>query len=151
MKKDLEKYIGIPHVFNGRSFKGVDCIGLIWLFLKEEMCVTVPDQICFEAGIESTEEWRKRPDIKTLYKENIVRGAMELNALGIYDINEIKQGDVLIFGHEEDFYYIGIYVGEGQFLTTDERIKQTHIQKLSNGFRRKFIQAFRVEKSKDGN
>ena len=29
------KFIGIPFEWKGRSVKGTDCVGLVWLFLKE--------------------------------------------------------------------------------------------------------------------
>ena len=35
--KDLvkKKFLGIKYKLNGRNFKGTDCLGLVWLFLKE--------------------------------------------------------------------------------------------------------------------
>jgi len=43
MSFNFEKYIGIPFVEYGRSFKGVDCYGLVWLAFKEELGIELPD------------------------------------------------------------------------------------------------------------
>lgn len=38
----VNRYIGIPFLENGRSMKGIDCWGLVWLILKEEAGIEVP-------------------------------------------------------------------------------------------------------------
>ena len=40
---NLARYIGLPYVFKGESFEGVDCYGLCRLFFKEERKVELPD------------------------------------------------------------------------------------------------------------
>lgn len=39
----MEKYIGIPYVDKGRTFKGCDCFGLVKLFYRNELNIDVPD------------------------------------------------------------------------------------------------------------
>lgn len=39
---NLSRYIGIPFVPNGRSFSGVDCYGLVYLFMKNEFNTAIP-------------------------------------------------------------------------------------------------------------
>jgi cell wall-associated NlpC family hydrolase len=40
---DLTRYIGLPYVFKGESFKGVDCYGLCRLFYRFEFEEELPD------------------------------------------------------------------------------------------------------------
>lgn len=39
----LSKYIGIPFVDEGRTFKGCDCYGLVKLYFKNELNKTLPE------------------------------------------------------------------------------------------------------------
>jgi cell wall-associated NlpC family hydrolase len=39
---DINKYRGIPYVDKGRSFAGVNCWGLLYLFLKTEYNIEIP-------------------------------------------------------------------------------------------------------------
>lgn len=39
---NFDRYIGLPWVFGGRDFDGVDCWGLIWLFYKHEIGIDIP-------------------------------------------------------------------------------------------------------------
>lgn len=38
----LDKYVGVPFKSQGRSFKGVDCWGLVWILYQNELNVTLP-------------------------------------------------------------------------------------------------------------
>lgn len=39
----MMKYIGIPYRDKGRSFKGCDCYGLVMLWHKQELNISIPD------------------------------------------------------------------------------------------------------------
>ncbi len=39
---DLNSFIGIPYKFKGRDKAGIDCLGLVWLYLKESG-IFIPD------------------------------------------------------------------------------------------------------------
>lgn len=49
---NIEKYIGIPFKNGGRSLKGIDCYGLIWLIYKNELGIELPDfmDLCYTQG-----------------------------------------------------------------------------------------------------
>ncbi len=35
-KSNISKYVGVPYKLNGRDFDGTDCLGLVWLYLKDQ-------------------------------------------------------------------------------------------------------------------
>jgi len=41
--KNLNKYIGIPFLDEGRTFEGCDCYGLIKLYFKHELKIELPE------------------------------------------------------------------------------------------------------------
>lgn len=38
---NFNRFVGLPWQSGGRSFAGVDCYGLVWLFYREELGVTL--------------------------------------------------------------------------------------------------------------
>lgn len=38
---DFNRFVGLPWKTGGRSFDGVDCYGLVWLFFREERGLTL--------------------------------------------------------------------------------------------------------------
>lgn len=55
VNKVKDKLIGIPYRHNGRSFKGVDCLGLLYIFFRE-MGIELPS----DDGNFIEEDWYKR-------------------------------------------------------------------------------------------
>ncbi len=41
----MDKFIGIPFVSKGRSFRGCDCYGLVKLYYKEVLNIEIPETI----------------------------------------------------------------------------------------------------------
>lgn len=51
----IKKIIGVPWINRGKSFEGVDCYGLVWLYYKEVLDITLPAYEC--AGEYTNEEF----------------------------------------------------------------------------------------------
>lgn len=45
---NLNKYIGIPYLHQGRSLYGIDCYGIVWLIYKNEKNIILPDNLTYE-------------------------------------------------------------------------------------------------------
>lgn len=41
----MDRFIGIPFISNGRSFKGCDCYGLVKLYYKEVLNIEIPETV----------------------------------------------------------------------------------------------------------
>ena len=39
---NLDSFLGIPYKFKGRDRQGIDCLGLVWLYLREKG-IFIPD------------------------------------------------------------------------------------------------------------
>ncbi len=39
---DINSFIGIPYKFRGRDKNGIDCLGLVWLYLRQKR-IFIPD------------------------------------------------------------------------------------------------------------
>lgn len=58
----LREYIGIPYCLGGRSMKGVDCYGLVYLVLREVFNLDPPEYLTLkiqENGLQRAKAFRK--------------------------------------------------------------------------------------------
>ena len=98
---NIQRYIGIPYKPHGRTFHGVDCYGLLYLFYTHEFGIQIPkyshldydekkaDKVILKYGIE-TDEWKR--------------------------VERLKVGDVIMFNMLGHPRHIGIFVGETTML-----------------------------------
>ena len=86
--KDLKvkkKFIGIKYKLNGRDFKGTDCLGLIWLFLKDNG-IDIPES----DGLPISKDWwRHDPN-------RYINGLYKLGAENVF-VKEIERLDIILF------------------------------------------------------
>lgn len=101
--EDINKYIGIKHIFNGDTFHGCDCIGLCRLFYYEHGW-----KQGFTDGAEVTTDWQKR-DKGRLFKY-LKRNFKEVNT------DKLSFGDIVLFKINGD-YHLGIYLEYGRVLS----------------------------------
>lgn len=109
MKENYSKYIGIPFVFNGDTFDGADCAGLVSLFYKEH-------------GINIDYPKPKHKNWYEIDKFYMQRYLME-NFIMSRDINDIKPFDILYYlingeGH------LGVALEYGRVLMTYPKINE---------------------------
>lgn len=56
---DLNSFLGIPYKFKGRDRHGIDCLGLVWLYLKEKG-VFIPDDDGLPMFEEAQSDYQER-------------------------------------------------------------------------------------------
>ena len=99
---NIEKFIGIRHKFNGRSFDGADCIGLCHLFYTEHNYSQV-----WNDGKPITENWHNE-------KLRLLR-FLRKNFTPTDNINDLQYGDIVLFDIDGDVH-LGIYLRYGKIL-----------------------------------
>jgi probable lipoprotein NlpC len=102
---DTNKLIGIRWKFNGRDFNGVDCLGLLYLFFKENNWPeTFDDGKPIEEGWFHTEPYRMyRYFLKHFDKYE--------------DKSQLQYGDILLMNIQGESH-VGIYINYDKFIST---------------------------------
>lgn len=108
--------LGTPYIYGGRNPEGFDCSGLVqWAYSQEG--VTLP------------------------------RTARDQSQIGkaIFDIEEMRPGDIVAFRHPRRGYHTGIYIGEGKFIHSPRKKSHVKISSLNEKyFREIFLGARRI-------
>lgn len=100
----VEKYVGIPYTFNGRTMAGVDCYGLVWLVEKEIFNKELPVLAELDGDKDKAEVFSEaRPLIVATEVQNPVDGDV-----------------VLLFTHDVP-KHVGIYFDKGVLHATETR------------------------------
>lgn len=99
---DISRYIGIPYQLGGRSFDGIDCYGLVWLFYRDELGIEIP-------------RYEGNPDeIELAEISRLIAGSEEPEWREI-PRDQVQLGDVvrlkIMAAH-----HVGIYIPEGRIL-----------------------------------
>ncbi len=137
-KIDYIKYFRIPFKEKGRDFNGVDCYGLVFLFLKEEFGIVMPDYLELDYKI------------GTLGKDGkkyIERYEKDKPILSIY--NKVdpppKPFDILVFKNVAGIAtHIAIYIGNNKILHTI-RNRNPSITEYNNFWKNRLYGIFRIK------
>lgn len=112
----MNSYIGIPYLNRGRDREGVDCWGLVQLWHKEQLGVTVPDYLW---AYTSAEDFGS------------VANAINENKVNWLKVSEPEYGDVLVFRILGYPIHVGIKLNGDDFLHAF-RGTQSCVERLSS-------------------
>ncbi len=98
------KFIGVPFLWQGRTLVGTDCVGLVWMFLKDNGIVKEDTD-----GSEYDKDWEKN-DPQRLVKALVKVGRR------IDKQEDLQPFDVILFKINGVVNHVGVYIGYNKFL-----------------------------------
>jgi len=114
----FDKYIGIPFVDNGDDFNKCDCFGIVRLFYKEELNISIFKH-------EGNQHSIKRAVLEFLQESRI----------NWQVVQEPKLYDVIAMAHDPNhpkiIQHFGIYIGDGKMIHTLNKAS-SHIAKVDD-------------------
>lgn len=93
-EKFIAEWIGVPHVYNGRDKRGVDCYGLVWLYYRDVLGLMMPDWYCAD----SSKLWVMRFMDKEVRDRLVVIDKPEDNCIAVIKRNSISNHIGVIYG-----------------------------------------------------
>lgn len=117
--RDYSKYIGIPFKYGGRTYKELDCYGLVMLLYKDLHGIEIPDVISptFLKAIESLVSEEKQK----------------------WQPSELVEGAVIIFSIRGYGAHVGYYIGEDKFIHCWEGTNGVTIERISFSWKHRIL------------
>lgn len=131
----LDKYINLKYKHRGREFNGVDCYGLVWLVLKNEKQIILPEY-----------EYEQRWYLKG--RNYILEIKKDLTNWSDINIEGIKPFDIILFYNTPNkmiVNHMGIYIGEEKFLHIGEEFNSL-VDRLNNYWKNRIYAIVRYTK-----
>lgn len=117
----IKDFLNIQYMNRGRSFLGVDCYGLVYLYYKKVLGIKL---LSFKDEYEDAED---RKGVSEVLKRNKTEQFEEFS-----DRSELKINDVIIFSVGGAPRHTGLYIGDNKFLHTMKSIKFSCVEKLDS-------------------
>lgn len=123
----MNNFLDIPYIKDGRSFCGVDCYGLCWLFAKENG-VTLPPFLGEDIySVSSVSDLISNK--KTLFKR--------------VDKSKVQKLDIVLFNIKGSLTHVGIMISHDTFLHVFEGgSKHSEILKISGNSWERRVDSF---------
>jgi len=122
----MNKYVGIKYVNGGRTEDGLDCYGLVRLFLQENFAIELQNLDRYPESIQ---------DLISIQKQDVMWTEI--------DIKDIKIGDVLVLRQLRVAAHIGVVDSETSFIHCDE-VNGVVREKLTDSkWKRRIVSAHR--------
>jgi len=132
IRRRLEKYKNVPFVHNGRSLKGLDCLGFVIMFYKE-YGIHLPN----DDGREIEEDWYKTDPLR------LIRSIRKLPARSV-SYYELQALDLVYFAISRDIItHTGIMINSKEFAHMSPK-KNFCIDRIDGAWRRRSRGAVRL-------
>jgi cell wall-associated NlpC family hydrolase len=108
---DLDRFIGIPYVPMGRSDKGLDCWGVVWLYHALVLQNNLPTHPMDPDDLVS---FRKQYILDTKIQPKYTK----------VELNDLKEGDIICFVTKDakSISHVGVYIGDNKFMQSIEKV-----------------------------
>lgn len=117
---DLSRYVGLPYKMRGRDFSGIDCLGLVQAFYRDELGVEIPNYLyCDTFDIDSCADAIKGGALDGNWRQTVEPT--------LYGLLVFK-----VLGHPT---HVGLYLGGDDFLHAFQG-RNSCIERLSDWSRR---------------
>ena len=133
-----KKFVGLPWERLGRTEKGVDCIGIVWLYLKANG-IDVPDT----DGLPIPKDWKKQD------AERMLKGVLKYGDMTT--LNRVEKFDIVLFSLSNMTRkmpdHIAVMVSHSHFLhITEYGVSQ--VQGMDMFWRERLVGAVRLHKAR---
>lgn len=114
----IGKYIGIPYKEHGKTFKEIDCLGLVYMFYKNELNI----------DLDEYQDLYKYTDVKDFDKlDSHITKCKEHFKL----VQKPMFGDIILMRIGKFSCHLGIYLNESTFLHAEEG-KYSAVERLDS-------------------
>lgn len=104
----INKYIGIPWVLNGRDINGVDCLGMVWLYLHDQK-IDFPEG----DGQPINETSLKTLEGRFFVGLNSLQGWRQLN---LDEAEKLRNNDIVLIHYKNQSAHLGVMVDSQNML-----------------------------------
>lgn len=125
---DWNQYVGLPFQERGRSWEGVDCYGIIYLFYRENWGIDLPWETGYH-GVEDTRSITELVNDEAQRWHRVPQGSE-------------RMGDVVLLRSTETGKHMGLVVTRGKMLHASRMAEATVVERYNTSTRKARIEGF---------